>query len=224
MSTPVNRQLLLKTRPEGRVGREHFSLVETPVPALADGEVLVRVLYLSMDPTNRVWMSDVPQYLPPVAIDEVMRALGIGRVVASRNAGFAEGDLVQGLVGWQDYAVVPAEQAAQLVKLPAQSGLPLPTLLGACGMSGLTAYYGLTDIAPVQPGETLVVSAAAGSVGSIADRAPRAVVSRQAAAESCTANAMSRTPSPCARTCSAISPSGVSGAVSTIRMSCCCMT
>lgn len=168
MSTPVNRQLLLKTRPEGRVGREHFSLVETPVPALADGEVLVRVLYLSMDPTNRVWMSDVPQYLPPVAIDEVMRALGIGRVVASRNAGFAEGDLVQGLVGWQDYAVVPAEQAAQLVKLPAQSGLPLPTLLGACGMSGLTAYYGLTDIAPVQPGETLVVSAAAGSVGSIA--------------------------------------------------------
>ncbi|WP_175717323.1 NADP-dependent oxidoreductase [Burkholderia anthina] len=168
MSTQVNRQLLLKTRPEGRVGREHFSLVDTPVPALADGDVLVRVLYLSMDPTNRVWMSDVPQYLPPVAIGEVMRALGIGRVVASRNAGFAEGDLVQGLVGWQDYAVVPADQAAQLVKLPAQSGLPLPTLLGACGMSGLTAYYGLTDIAPVQPGETLVVSAAAGSVGSIA--------------------------------------------------------
>ncbi|CAB3962649.1 NADP-dependent oxidoreductase [Burkholderia cenocepacia] len=168
MSTPVNRQLLLKTRPEGRVGREHFSLVETPVPALADGEVLVRVLYLSMDPTNRVWMSDVPQYLPPVAIGEVMRALGIGRVVASRHAGFAEGDLVQGLVGWQDYAVVPADQAAQLVKLPAESGLSLPTLLGACGMSGLTAYYGLTDIAPVQPGETLVVSAAAGSVGSIA--------------------------------------------------------
>ncbi|WP_107314065.1 NADP-dependent oxidoreductase [Burkholderia metallica] len=168
MSTPVNRQLLLKTRPEGRVGREHFSLVETPVPALADGEVLVRVLYLSMDPTNRVWMSDVPQYLPPVAIGEVMRALGIGRVVASRHAGFADGDLVQGLVGWQDYTVVPADQAAQLVKLPAQSGLPLPTLLGACGMSGLTAYYGLTDIAPVQPGETLVVSAAAGSVGSIA--------------------------------------------------------
>ena len=168
MSTPVNRQLLLKTRPEGRVGREHFSLVETPVPALADGEVLVRVLYLSMDPTNRVWMSDVPQYLPPVAIGEVMRALGIGRVVASRHAGFAQGDLVQGLLGWQDYARVPADQAAQLVKLPAQSGLPLPTLLGACGMSGLTAYYGLTDIAPVQPGETLVVSAAAGSVGSIA--------------------------------------------------------
>ncbi|KVC53658.1 NADP-dependent oxidoreductase [Burkholderia pseudomultivorans] len=168
MSTPVNRQLLLKTRPEGRVGREHFSLVETPVPALADGEVLVRVLYLSMDPTNRVWMSDVPQYLPPVAIGEVMRALGIGRVVASRHAGFAEGDLVQGLVGWQDYAAVPAGHAAQLVKLPAESGLPLPTLLGACGMSGQTAYYGLTEIAPVQPGETLVVSAAAGSVGSIA--------------------------------------------------------
>ena len=136
------------------------------MPALADGEVLVRVLYLSMDPTNRVWMSDVPQYLPPVAIGEVMRALGIGRVVASRHAGSRKAISCRA-VGWQDYAVVPAE-AAQLVKLPAESGLPLPTLLGACGMSGLTAYYGLTDIAPVQPGETLVVSAAAGSVGSIA--------------------------------------------------------
>ena len=137
------------------------------MPALADGEVLVRVLYLSMDPTNRVWMSDVPQYLPPVAIGEVMRALGIGRVVASRHAGFAEGDLVQGSsAGRTTRSCRPS--AAQLVKLPAESGLPLPTLLGACGMSGLTAYYGLTDIAPVQPGETLVVSAAAGSVGSIA--------------------------------------------------------
>ncbi|WP_179400590.1 NADP-dependent oxidoreductase [Burkholderia guangdongensis] len=168
MSTLINRQLLLKTRPDARVGREHFSLVETPVPELAPGEIVVRVLYLSMDPTNRVWMSDIPQYLPPVAIGEVMRALGIGRVVASRSPDFAEGDLVQGLVGWQDYMVATAEQAAQFLTLPASPGLPLPTLLGACGMSGLTAYYGLTEIAPVQPGETLVVSAAAGSVGSIA--------------------------------------------------------
>ncbi|WP_323122089.1 NADP-dependent oxidoreductase [Burkholderia alba] len=168
MSTLINRQLCLKTRPEGRVGQEHFTLVEAPLPELDEGEVLVRVLYLSMDPTNRVWMSDIPQYLPPVAIGEVMRALGIGRVVASRSPAFAAGDLVQGLVGWQDYARIPAAQAPQLLKLPAQPGLPIPTLLGACGMSGLTAYYGLTEIAPVQPGETLVVSAAAGSVGSIA--------------------------------------------------------
>ncbi|WP_162483376.1 NADP-dependent oxidoreductase [Burkholderia pseudomallei] len=168
MSTPVNRQLRLKARPDGRVGHEHFTLAEAPLPALGPGEMLVRVLYLSMDPTNRVWMSDIPQYLPPVAIGDVMRALGIGRVVASNAPGFAEGDLVQGLVGWQDYAHVRADEIAQYTKLPAALGLPLPRLLGACGMSGLTAYYGLIEIAPVQPGETLVVSAAAGSVGSVA--------------------------------------------------------
>ncbi|KVK71804.1 NADP-dependent oxidoreductase [Burkholderia sp. MSMB1498] len=168
MSNPVNRQLRLKSRPDGRVGQEHFTLVEAPLPELGPGEMLVRVLYLSMDPTNRVWMSDIPQYLPPVAIGDVMRALGIGRVVASNAPGFAEGDLVQGLVGWQDYAHVRADEAAQYTKLPAALGLPLPRLLGACGMSGLTAYYGMTEIAPVQPGETLVVSAAAGSVGSVA--------------------------------------------------------
>ena len=163
----INRQLRLKTRPEGRVGREHFDLVEQPVPELKDGEVLVHTLYLSMDPTNRVWMRDIPQYLPPVAIGEVMRALGLGRVIASRSSRYAEGDLVQGLTGWQDYLVLH-EDTPGYVRLPGDPGIPLPTLLGAAGMSGVTAYYGMTDIAPVQPGETLVVSAAAGSVGSIA--------------------------------------------------------
>ncbi|GLQ48278.1 NADP-dependent oxidoreductase [Dyella lipolytica] len=164
----VNRQLRLKTRPEGLVKREDFDLQQQPVPELKEGEFLVRVLYLSMDPTNRVWMSDIPQYMPPVAIGEVMRALGLGRVVASKSAHFAEGDLVQGLVGWQDYAVIDDRRRKDYVKLPPHPSVPLPTLLGACGFSGITAYYGLTEIAPVQPGETLVVSAAAGSVGSIA--------------------------------------------------------
>ncbi|AGG90306.1 putative NADP-dependent oxidoreductase [Rhodanobacter denitrificans] len=163
----LNRQLRLKTRPEGLVRREDFDLVEQPVPELKDGEVLVRVLYLSMDPTNRVWMRDIPQYLPPVAIGEVMRALGLGRVVQSRSAQYHEGDLVQGLTGWQDYLVLH-ESAKGYVRLPADPGIPLPTLLGAAGMSGVTAYYGLTEIVPVQAGETLVVSAAAGSVGSVA--------------------------------------------------------
>ncbi|MWA35784.1 NADP-dependent oxidoreductase, partial [Burkholderia pseudomallei] len=126
MSTPVNRQLRLKARPDGRVGHEHFTLAEAPLPPLGPGEMLVRVLYLSMDPTNRVWMSDIPQYLPPVAIGDVMRALGIGRVVASNAPGFAEGDLVQGLVGWQDYAHVRADEIAQYTRLPAALGLPLP--------------------------------------------------------------------------------------------------
>ncbi|MEO9080297.1 MAG: NADP-dependent oxidoreductase, partial [Rhodanobacter sp.] len=103
----------------------------------------------------------------PVAIGEVMRALGLGRVVKSRSANYAEGDLVQGITGWQDYLVLH-EDAKGYMRLPADPGIPLPTLLGACGMNGVTAYYGMTDIAPVQPGETLVVSAAAGSVGSVA--------------------------------------------------------
>jgi len=166
--SPVNRQLRLKTRPEGLVGQDNFDLIEQPLPELADGQALVRVLYLSMDPTNRVWMSDVPQYMPPVAIGETMRGLGLGRVIASRSSHYAEGDLVQGLVGWQDYAVVDEARKKDWVKLPPKPPVSLPTLLGACGFSGITAYYGLTEIAPVQPGETLVVSAAAGSVGSIA--------------------------------------------------------
>ena len=162
-----NRQLRLKSRPENLVERDNFDLVTEPVPELKDGEVLVRTLYISMDPTNRVWMRDIPQYLPPVAIGEVMRALGLGRVVKSRSPHYAEGDLVQGITGWQDYFVLH-EDAKGYVRLPADPGIPLPTLLGAAGMSGVTAYYGMTDITPVHAGETLVVSAAAGSVGSIA--------------------------------------------------------
>jgi NADPH-dependent curcumin reductase CurA len=164
----INRQLRLKRRPEGLVQREDFELVRQPVAGLKDGEALIRVLCISMDPTNRVWMRDIPQYMPPVAIGEVMRAGGIGRVVESRSALFKEGDLVQGFVGWQDYLVIPESAAPTYLRLPAEPGIPLPTLLGACGTSGVTAYYGLTEIAPVAAGETLVVSAAAGSVGSVA--------------------------------------------------------
>jgi len=167
MST-INRRLFLKHRPEGMVKREDFDLVPQPLGELQDGEVLVRVMYISMDPTNRVWMRDIPQYMPPVAIGEVMRAGGIGRVVKSRSSHFDEGDLVQGLVNWQDYLVIHESAAGAYVRMPADLGIPLPRLLGACGTSGVTAYYGLTDITPVAAGETLVVSAAAGSVGSVA--------------------------------------------------------
>ena len=167
MST-INRQLRLKHRPEGLVRREDFDLIREPLGELKDGEILLRVLYISMDPTNRVWMRDFPQYMPPVAIGEVMRAGGIGRVVKTRSAQFNEGDLVHGLVGWQDYLVIHDSAASSYVRLPAEPGMPLPRLLGACGTSGVTAYYGLTDISPVEAGETLVVSAAAGSVGSVA--------------------------------------------------------
>jgi NADPH-dependent curcumin reductase CurA len=164
----INRQLRLKHRPEGSVKREDFDLTREPLDPLKDGEVRARVLYISMDPTNRVWMRDIPQYMPPIAIGEVMRAIGIGRVVESRSALLAEGDLVQGLVGWQDYFVIPESAAHTYLRLPADPGIPLPTLLGACGMTGVTAYYGMTEITPVAAGETLVVSAAAGAVGSVA--------------------------------------------------------
>ncbi len=164
----INRQLRLRHRPDGLVKRDDFDLVKQPVGELRDGEALVRVLYISMDPTNRVWMRDIPQYMPPVAIGEVMRAGGIGRIVESRSSHFKVGDLVHGLLGWQDYLVIHESSAGNFSRLPADAGIPLPRLLGACGTSGVTAYYGLTDIVPVEAGETLVVSAAAGSVGSVA--------------------------------------------------------
>ena len=162
----VNRRFLLKERPVGRVRREDFDLVEEPVPAIADGEALVRVLWLSLDPTNRVWMTDAPGYLPPVQIGEVMRGGALGRVVASKHPRYAEGDVVQGLLGWQDYAVLSDANPAQPV--PQGIDVPLSAHLGAIGMTGLTAYFGVTDVANVQPGETVVISAAAGAVGSVA--------------------------------------------------------
>ncbi len=162
----VNRRFLLKERPVGRVKREDFDLVEEPVPSIGDGEALVRVLWLSLDPTNRVWMTDAPGYLPPVQIGEVMRGGALGRVVASNHPRYSEGDVVQGLLGWQDYAVVSDTNPAQPV--PQNADVPLSAHLGAVGMTGLTAYFGITDVANVQAGETVVISAAAGAVGSVA--------------------------------------------------------
>lgn len=134
------------------------------MPALADGKVLVRLVYLSLDPTNRVWMNEADSYLPAMKLGEVMRGGGIGVVEESRHGDFAAGDLVQGLLGWQNYAVLPGPA---LTKLP--KGLPVPAtaFFGLLGHIGLTAYFGLLDIGKPQPGETLVVSTAAGAVGSL---------------------------------------------------------
>jgi len=161
-----NRRFLLKARPTGRVGREHFDLVSEPVPEIGAGEALIRTLYVSLDPTNRIWMSDVPQYMPPVAIGEVMRGVGVGRVVASRSDQYPEGALVQGFTNWQDYAVA----SPQMGFMQVPDGLPVgpSALLGVLGTTGLTAYFGVTDVAPVKAGDTFVVSAAAGGVGSVA--------------------------------------------------------
>ena len=116
-----NRQFRLKSRPTGRIETGHFDLVEENLPEISDGEALVRTLYLSLDPTNRIWMSDMDQYMPPVGIGEVMRGGGIGQVVKSKSARYPEGAIVSGLTGWQDYCVAD-EGARAMSVLP--EGLP----------------------------------------------------------------------------------------------------
>ena len=174
--TEINRRLLLKTRPEGRVKNSDFDLVEEAIPTIGEGEALVRTTYLSLDPTNRVWMTDQPGYLPPVQIGEVMRSGGLGRVVESNNPKYKVGQLVNGFTGWQDYTV--ASDSMPFTPLP--EGLPVPdsAFLGALGMTGLTAYFGITDVAKVQAGETVVISAAAGAVGSVAGQVAKILGAR----------------------------------------------
>lgn len=163
---PVNRQWILKHRPVGEIAPGDLELVETPTPDLVDGQVLVRNIYLSLDPTNRIWMSDQDQYLPPVGLGEVMRGGTIGVVEDSRSDRFKPGDIVNaGLSGWQGYTVAAAESLNPVPLLP---GVPLTAFMSVLGATGLTAWFGMCDIGKPQPGETVVVSAAAGAVGSIA--------------------------------------------------------
>lgn len=165
MSTPINRQLRFANDPVDRVDEHTFEIVEAPVPALRPGEVRVRTLLLSIDPTMRVWLDRHATYLDPIEPGDVFRAIAIGVVDESADAALAPGALVQGLTGCQAYAVVPA---AQLLPLPLIGDLPLDAHFGLLGHIGATAYCGLTEIGRVRAGETLVVSAAAGAVGSLA--------------------------------------------------------
>jgi len=160
-----NRQLRLAQRPTGRVDGHTFRLTTEPLPTPGPGEALVKSLYLSIDPTNRIWITDMAQYMPPVQLDEVMRGYGIGQVVSSNDPDLAPGDLVNGMLGWQLYTL--ASKANPMQKLPAGMPIPIPALLGVCGATGLTAYFGLTDLGAPKAGETLLVSAASGAVGSV---------------------------------------------------------
>ena len=164
MTSKINRQWRLAARPEGFVKDSDFHWTEEPAPSPGEGEVLVRNLYLSLDPTNRGWMNEAPTYLPPIALGDVIRGVTIGLVEESRNPNFPEGSHVQGLLGWQDYAV---SNGAGLTPLPANSGIPLPAFFAVFGHIGMTAYFGLLDIGKPKSGETLVVSAAAGATGSL---------------------------------------------------------
>jgi len=170
METRINRQWRLAARPEGMVGDEHFRWVEEPAPEVtADGQVLVRTLYLSCDPTQRGWMAR-DTYLPAVAIGEVMRSFGVGRVLESRHPAYAEGQLVQGQLGWQDYALLDGG-SARLSVVP--EGVPIPIAMSALGITGLTAYFGLLEIGRPEAGETVVVSGAAGATGSVVGQIAR---------------------------------------------------
>ncbi len=160
----MNQQWLLASRPEGLPQPSNFEWQETPIPKLADGEVLVRVLQLSLDPASRGWMMDVKSYLPPVALGDVMRGIGIGVVEQSKSDALEVGALVQGMLGWQTYCVTPAKRMTPIPEIP---GVPFEAYLAILSHIGMTAYFGLLDITDPQPGETLVVSAAAGAVGSL---------------------------------------------------------
>lgn len=162
-----NRRFALAERPEGLIDENTFTLETGPVPEIGEGEALVKVKWISIDPTNRTWIGEEPTYLPPVQIGETMRALGLGEVVASNNDNFPVGTLVNGLTGWQDYAVISDENPLMVVPDSARSAPPA-ALLGMLGMTGCTAYFGMLEIGEPKEGETVVVSAAAGAVGTVA--------------------------------------------------------
>jgi NADPH2:quinone reductase len=176
MTAQSNRCYRLRRRPEGALVREaDLELVEEVVPTVDEGRALVRTLLLSVDPTNRPWMADIRGYIEPVAIGAVMRGIGVGEVVESRRDDMRAGDLVYGFTGWQDYAIADdAVNELPFAVLPSPLPAPLSAFLGALGHTGITAYLGVEDIGRPQPGETMVVSGAAGAVGSIAGQLGKA--------------------------------------------------
>ena len=162
--TTTNRQILLASRPKGEPSAENFRLVETPVAPLADGQVLVRHHFLSLDPYMRGRMNDTKSYAAPQPLDQVVIGGTAGEVVESKNPHFKAGDKVVGMGGWQEYAVVNADQRGVLQKVDT-THVPLSAYLGAVGMPGVTGWYGLVKIINPKAGETVVVSSAAGAVG-----------------------------------------------------------
>jgi hypothetical protein len=163
MNAPANRQWKLTARPVGLPKRTDFTYETAPAPELADGQILVRNHYISLDPAMRGWMNDVRSYVPPIGLGEVMRAGAVGEVVASRSPDWKEGDFAHGIFNMQDYAAADATAAQKIDP----SLAPLPLYLSALGMPGMTAYFGLLDVGNPQPGQTVVVSAASGAVGAL---------------------------------------------------------
>ena len=168
----INRQWVLRQRPKGLIQPRDLELVDGEVPTPQDGEVLVRTVYLSLDPTNRTWMNDAEGYLPAVPLGGVMRGLTLGVVEESRSERYKEGDIVSTAAGgWSNYAAIPDSVVSRIHRAP---GMPLTANMSVLGMTGMTAYFGVTDVLKAKAGETLVISAAAGAVGSIAGQIAKA--------------------------------------------------
>jgi len=169
----VNKQIVLASRPKGEATVDNFRLVETEVPALKDGQVLVRNHFLSLDPYMRGRMNDSKSYALPQPLDQVMIGGTVGEVVESRHSDFKVGDKVMSMGGWQEYSVADATQPGVLRKVDT-SHIPLSAYLGAVGMPGVTAWYGLLKICKPEPGKTIAVSAASGAVGSVVGQLAKA--------------------------------------------------
>jgi hypothetical protein len=163
MQPQTNHLVRLKSRPSGIPQADNFEIADAPVPALTDRQFLVRNEFLSVEPAMRGWVSAVANYADPVGIGDVMRSFSAGTVIASRHPGYAEGDRVMGMLGWQQFAI---SDGANITRKVVETDLPLSLSLGILGLNGVTAYFGLLDVGQPRPGDTVVVSTAAGAVGS----------------------------------------------------------
>jgi NADPH-dependent curcumin reductase len=159
----LNRQVILTSRPTGVAQAENFAIVEAPLVPLSEGQILIRNHFLSVEPAMRGWIADVGNYAAPIEIGAVMRALAVGEVIESRALDFSQGDIVTGWFGWQDEAVV---DASAVVRKVVEADLPASLALGVLGINGVTAHLALTGIGEPRTGETVLVTTAAGAVGS----------------------------------------------------------
>ncbi len=167
-----NRRIVLAQRPTGLVDATTTRVDVSPVPSIGDGEALLRVGTVSIDPTIRTWMDDAPGYLPPIGIGEVIRAGGAGVVIESKSPQYAVGDVVYGMTGWQQYCVVGPTNPGTV--LPKGVGVDLGTMLNATGLTGVTAYFGVLEVGQLKSGDVVVVSGAAGATGSVAGQVAKA--------------------------------------------------